>query len=756
MRLFSRRNRTTPRNAPVGYAGGNGGGMGTATRPRPSFPAMDERDLETEIDGPGRNKGVVPEEREPERDVVALIQKRFTEASNHRDHLSREWIYCLAMVEGNQWCRWNERGQFVSSRAVDDPFRAYDESNFLAPNLKKYLARITQNKPDAGVRPFTRGEQDENAADEGRAIIADCDREFDRQQQTLCLSHWSAVMAAPGLKIYWDHDKEVSVVTQVDPGTGEVTQTRKAKAGGLCEEEVSPLYLYVDPASTDCYWRDARYILHAQPRSLSFIEEQWGKEAVSKVRGGAGLSEGYISLLNAYISAMTGRFGSDSLLSPETVKGMALVVECWEKPTPRYPEGRYIVIAGDREMVYDDWPYEKKDVFPIIPLVCHRVLGSPYSEGIIRGAAPMQAQYNHISSRITDRINSDFPTVLVPKGAEIGVDAYSSPRNYKLIYHTDGRVPVYQQAPAVNQYWFAKLEMLRDNIRDYMGVHEISDGQVPGGVSAARAIELLQQSDVTQMAEAAAHMEYLHVQRAEWEIALHSQFAREPRLMAIADEPGREGQAQVVAFAALRGGGQVRVVVTPGSAIPKSPIAREEQIDIWLDKGLLGVPGSPEAAKAYFDLRGESRSDELVSSVRASLAAQTEREQAMMDQQAQNEQAMQQQALAAQAAQAQQQSQMNAQLAREQAQIDSQTELAKEQARLSAQPDPIVVNDAKAQADTESKAFLANQQAELDVETYGEKAVIDVEKQRQVQKFMPKPQLPAGQSRPRPRMGTAR
>jgi hypothetical protein len=300
--------------------------------------------------------------------------------------------------------------------------------------------------------------------------------------------------------------------------------------------------------------------------------------------------------------------------SAQARSNSATVYECWEKPSSRYPKGRLIRVAG-RVLLTDmdnlDWPYEKNDSFPFVPLGFQEKFGSVWSLNAVHDLIPLQRNINNIMSRIIDRVNTDKPTILIPNGAEISIDAYQSKRNFQKIYFEPGLPPTYQAPPPVNTEWFTSINMLQGMMEDITGVHEVSNGAVPPGVTAGNAIELLQQSDQTQLSEFVGNIESACRMRAEWELALVSQFYKEPRLVGISQE-NTFGQAGGNArmFENLTRGGRVRVSVTPGSATPKTPAARIQQ---YMDLAKSGMfePQALPVLKALVDLMGFERSDTL-------------------------------------------------------------------------------------------------------------------------------------------------
>jgi hypothetical protein len=193
-------------------------------------------------------------------------------------------------------------------------------------------------------------------------------------------------------------------------------------------------------------------------------------------------------------------------------------------------------------------------------------------------------------------------------------------------------------------------------------------------VTAGISIELLQQADRTQMGLATSAMEQGAMDLAQTCIEFYAQNAQGamPRLMGV-DDTGNAAKAQYQAqtFRALTGGGSCEVQVAAGSAIPKTPAGRNQEILQYYQAGLFGQPGSPQAAMIAVREMNLSRSDRILED----LQAEYQRQQAIQEQQMQAHQSqmmMQQQAAQAQQAQTQQQSQIDAQTAQAKISADAQ------------------------------------------------------------------------------------
>lgn len=604
----------------------NDDGMKLGPRPKAAFSLVTPHDANSEWTP--KDRDITPSDPDlTEQGIVDLVHARLEESWRASETYRRTWWRCLAFVRGNYWFSYDRVGRFASSKDPNDPYRAYDACNIITPLVARNATRVLQAKPDANVKPLTGAAKDRAAAACGRAIIATCDQEFDRLDQNYELIYTAETFGGVYLKKIWNPLKKARVVTKVDKETGEVLESKEKQVGGIEEHVRTPLEIFLDPKSIDR--QDIAWLMEARLVSLGYVHEKFGKDA-REVEGGS-IPDWYVTGLANYKTALTGDVLTDNqLLDPKTRAQMCLLIECWEKPTDRYRNGRLITAAGGRVVRYEEWPYDKDDDFPYTYLPYHHNVSSVYSQGLVEMLLDLQESYNHIQSRIVDRINIDFPAVICREGSEIGVDAFTSPRNLRMIIYRGDVPPQYQTTPGVPSYWLEEQKILEIRMRQIAGVGEIGDGKMPSSDVSGTALENMMWADASQAAEFLAHIEQFHVKRGEWEIALYRQYAQERRLMAIADVDAPDSIGNAVEFSSLRNGGNCRVVVTPGSAIPKSAQARQEKLDQWYSSGIFGPPGQVASIEAYLLLSGETKSDVIVdAATKAIMAAQQAAEKQM-------------------------------------------------------------------------------------------------------------------------------
>lgn len=626
----------------------------------PTPALLDKDNLDSQI-GPEDLTGPERENTPKEDEIVALVNKRYQAAANARRPHDPKLFLSLAFYLGEQNLGWSTNSRkLIDTRNLAQDWKSYTVRNLIKGKILTLLGQATQTTPTAIASPKTSSALDQEAASEARALLAHFDQLHDRGQQTSEALLWALTTSTACLKIYWDPTAEADV-PEIDDN-GNVTGSGRAEVGEICEDIVPIFDLYFDPAAK--HWDRLAWIIHEQVRDLSYVQERYGGENKDgpgwRVKGQTGSgTDGYIeSRMNSIVGDLQpGGAGSTDVCT---------VRELWEKPSARYPKGRLIVTAADVVLRYEEeWPCEKTDTFPFVPLAYLKGLGSIYGLNAVWDCIGAQRTYNTAIRAMEEYLANPWGKWYAPRGAEIDPDALNDPR--EIVYFNTGFQPSYQAPPQLADIVPKSIEVADANLNDLSGVRSVSEGDAPPGVTAASAIQQLTAANATQLKQCLTNIETFHKQRAEWEIALASQFYAEPRLIGVQDTVDQQGAAQeYTAFKALTQGGSCRITVAPGSAIPQSPQAKQQQMAELFKMLLSQGPPTPDMVSIFITMLKAmeiEESDSVVEELETLLEQmQQEKAQAAAQAQAQQEaqQAQQQatQAQQAQQAQSQQQSQM--------------------------------------------------------------------------------------------------
>jgi hypothetical protein len=145
---------------------------------------------------------------------------------------------------------------------------------------------------------------------------------------------------------------------------------------------------------------------------------------------------------------------------------------------------------------------------------------------------------------------------------------------------TQNAVPSYLTPPPMPTYALQQQEKIEQSMEAIAGQHEVSNAQVPAGVKAASAINLLQEADDTRLGPAIYDMEETLGETGTMLLKLVAQYYTEERTIMIAGED-HALDAMVFKGASLKG--NTHVEVQAGSQFPKSKAAQQAAIQDQLN-----------------------------------------------------------------------------------------------------------------------------------------------------------------------------
>ncbi len=539
-----------------------------------------------------------------EKKIVTYVKQSFDEAYRARQEMELEWALATAFFEGRQWLRIaSTTRNLIQLQNPTEPNR-YMIVQKMRPLIDGVVGKLTQVAPDAYAIPLSDSERDRAAADEANIICQHFNRKFGRETQLKERVRWACVCGTSYLKVYWDA-KGVQTVPFFDMETGEVAGFKQMNVGDVREEILPAFDVFVDPtAKRD---EDLRWIIHASVRPLSWFVDSYGDRGkMVSADALSGQSSSYIDSYleggngsgNGWVPPSTSRLGQI-----ESRKKAAVVYEYWEKPNDQYPRGRYIVSTNTALLYAGDWPYEKKDKFPFIPLRWQPRAGTVYGYSLGFDLCPLQQTYNRIYSRLLEQFESQKDYIMIQKLSGIGADAFNnqsddvvdSNRIYRKIYYNQATAPPsIVRAPGVGGDLFPMLQLLEKDMMDIAGLHDVSQGMAQAGTP-AESVRLLQRADNTQHSFIRSDIEISNAEIKEWEVALVAQYGVAPFVGQVEERqsPADELRTGVITFDHIRDGGQYRIEYVPGSAQEDSPDQKLQKLMAFRQMGLFGDPSDP-------------------------------------------------------------------------------------------------------------------------------------------------------------------
>lgn len=333
---------------------------------------------------------------------------------------------------------------------------------------------------------------------------------------------------------------------------------------------VSPLDLYSDPYATD--FSKSRYVIHTQFMDAEQVYDVYGKEVRPSTVDPQDMRVGLLR-----------EMGQSPVLEGVTVN------ELWMKPTRRNPDGQYVVWAGDSMLVEPDkFPYQHGRL-PFTQIGYIPRPGSQHFSSTVKYLRSAQMELNkYHAQRIAIREAFANPKWWVPSELELETQPDDSPRQILRGNSNAGTLePKIIQPSAMpdNQ----EGSWITDEMMHVVGIHEVSQGQVPGRVESARAIEALREADESRINEL---MDTVRASISEggWQLLqLAKQYAPAEQII---QSYSREGMPEVHRFKAGNVKEGMRVKVQLGTGLARSRAGRQQELlEFWRE----GIIRDPEA-----------------------------------------------------------------------------------------------------------------------------------------------------------------
>jgi len=142
--------------------------------------------------------------------------------------------------------------------------------------------------------------------------------------------------------------------------------------------------------------------------------------------------------------------------------------------------------------------------------------------------------------------------------------------------NTPNAIPSYLVPPPMPQYVVDELERINNDIMEITGQHEVSGSQVPAGVTAASAINLLLEQDDTRLGPVITQMENVLGDAGQMILKLIAQYYDEQRFITLA---GDDAAYNFIEFKGSQLRNNFNLEVQAGSTFPASKAAKQAAIE---------------------------------------------------------------------------------------------------------------------------------------------------------------------------------
>lgn len=543
--------------------------------------------------------------------LASFVNSEYEARITERRSFELQWRMNAEFVNGNQYLNINNISMTIEEVPKLFWYQEREVFNQIATIVETRIAKISRQKPSLKVRPASSDDVDTSSAKVSSMLLASTwnDQLMDESYEDFV--SWLEITGTCLWKPVWNKDKGRIVyqgvqpsqtppdqelklsndISNPDPQTEEMlgrNQQMVTIREGDIDTAVVPPYEFFPDSSWRRGLRACRSVIHARAYHLNEIEEMWGVQVEAEDVDSTSLQR--------TVSGLGGLgYGAGSFkTSIMKLKDHAIVKEYYEQPSKRYPQGRYIVVAGEKTLHVGTMPYmigpDGEVDFPFIRCVSIDRAGCFWGSTVTERCIGIQRRYNALRNRKAEYLNLvAIGQWYVPVGSlDEGTELNNAPGN-NIHYRPgiNGAKPEPVQWPSLPSSFENEESTLLAEFTSISGVSELSRySEAPSGVKSGVALGISKEQDDTRLSTSVQRVANSVVALGKGWLRLYRQFVQEPRLLRYIGG-NREVDVREWEKSDLKSDD---VFIENMSALSESPSQRRQMVFDLLNAGLFVRP----------------------------------------------------------------------------------------------------------------------------------------------------------------------
>ena len=457
--------------------------------------------------------------------IALFVCREFDDRAKKRNQLELKWNLNINFLNGNQYCDADYNGNRIFSIEKLYDYQERAVYNNIAPIIETRVAKLSNVVPQIGAMTESTDLNDVANAKISTAVLKSIHKQLNFSEKIAQAVSVSEMLGTAFYKILWqkDHGETLCYTGEEEIKSGEVDTI-------ICTPyEIYPESLYVEQIS------EQRSIIHAHPYHVDEIKEKWD----------VSLTPHKVNLFSmTNLTNVTGGLGWTSTaesVSQEIKDGYDIVLEYYEKPTKRYPDGRLLIVAYYNQTLLYEGPlpyingkYRTRS-YPFVKQTAVNRPGCFYGISIIERLIPIQRDYNAIQNRINEYLNRAALGIPVIEDGSVDVDNleyYGMPPGMPIVYGRGSEPPRFMDTPALPYSFLSKQDRLEEAFISISGISELSRfSKAPSNVTSGTALGILAQQDDTRLAVSAENIRNAVLEVSRHWLRLYQQFALYERML---------------------------------------------------------------------------------------------------------------------------------------------------------------------------------------------------------------------------------
>lgn len=568
-------------------------------------------------------------------DVLAeKIETFYKNDGSIKTKLTYNWDRNHRFLDGDQWLVFDgdpESGgiwrRLTVSRANE--YIPRPVTNLIYDGYQTLKSYLIKNKPRSQVKPNTQQFKDRQAAKIAELVL---ETNWERLKEQANYEYAAACLITYGTvfkKSYIDNSAlqiaKVPVMVQrpkIDPNTGmqigsEEVQDIDLETGELKYDEiplgdvntevVEPYRIAIDPNANDMH--KIRWIMEYSIVPTSLVKELYDKKEegytgrVNELTSEESLSgslQRFHELKNSsgvrHQNSLDALAGKDS--GSEKVLNSVVLKEYYERPSQKYPKGRYIVVANHIPLYVGDSPYEgseQGDWHPYSECRWEIVPGRFWGKSPLDAAVEIQKRINSIDAvLVLTRKTMAIPQKLIPLTVGVEPGQWTGRPGQEIRYRPDGSGARPETIPpaGVDATVFQERAIAVQDFKNVMGNMDILKGDRPPGVTSGSAINLLQELGTGKLYPVLDRWKKFVENDQKKQLKIVSKLYKEPRESFIRMLKSKNTELSEEAISQFIGTDlydNANVIIESGSIVPKLLAAKEAKLQEAAQAGVLDL-----------------------------------------------------------------------------------------------------------------------------------------------------------------------
>lgn len=462
-----------------------------------------------------RNKKI--EKEEFENQIVDEVLKDFEERQFERKSFESTWQLNINFFLGNQYCYVSPAGDIIEN-GKQYFWQEKEVYNHIANIIELRQSRLSRVRPTLTVIPFSDDERDIACAKTSKKILKAVSHNLNISKILSKGTMWSEICGTAFYKVDWNNN--LGKVVGLNPAGGAI------KEGDVEVSVVSPFEIYPD-SSTYNSIEDCMSIIYARSFHKDTVKNIWGVDVEGK-------NLDVYSLDGLSVSGGLGYTSISNSMAKKVKKDQVVVLEKYEKPTIEYPNGRLIVVAGNKLVYNGELPYinkaENKRGFPFIRQVSIPAPNCFWGMSVIERCIPIQRAFNAVKNRKHEFMNRLTMGILAVEDGSVDVENLEeeglSPGKV-LIYRQGANGPKMLCSDNLPIDFKNEEEALLNEFKTVSGVNDfLNQSNLSYGNISGVALQLMIEQDDVKLSTSSEEIRYSAQEIAKQILRLYKQYAK--------------------------------------------------------------------------------------------------------------------------------------------------------------------------------------------------------------------------------------